>query len=107
MLSAEAFYTDSDIRWFGVDGREPEWHGRDNRIGCMILEDHTTVPTALCLLFNATLHPCRFVLPRPPGGQWRIAIDTAQASPADAPDEQGEVGEAINLLARTSLVLTC
>jgi isoamylase len=109
VLSAESFYTDVDIRWFGIDGRAPEWHGRENRIGCMILEDHGGLSAALCLLFNAALHACRFVLPRPPAGKWRLAVDTAQASPADIPDlgyEKEVAGEAI-LIGRSSVVLTC
>jgi isoamylase len=109
VLSAEAFYTDADIRWLGIDGREPEWHGRENRIGCMILEDHGDSPAALCLLFNAALHPYRFVLPRPPGGNWRVAVDTAQAAPADVADRGNErtVGEEVILVARSSMILTC
>ena len=109
VLSAEAFYTDADIRWLGIDGREPEWHGRENRIGCMILEDQGDSPAALCLLFNAALHPYRFVLPRPPGGNWRVAVDTAQAAPADVADPGNErtVGEEVILVARSSMILTC
>ena len=109
VLSAEAFYTEADIRWLGIDGREPEWHGRENRIGCMILEDQGDSPAALCLLFNAALHPYRFVLPRPPGGNWRVAVDTAQAAPADVADRGNErtVGEEVILVARSSMILTC
>jgi isoamylase len=109
VLSAEKFYTDSDIRWFGIDGRAPEWHGRENRIGCMVLEGHGGAPTALCLLFNAALHPCRFMLPRPPGGKWRVAVDTAQESPADAPDPGDEraVADEVILIGRSSVILTC
>jgi isoamylase len=109
VLSAESFYTDADIRWFGVDGCPPEWHGRENRIGCMILEDHGCSSSALCLLFNAALHACRFVLPSPPAGKWRLAVDTAQASPADIPDlgyEKEVAGEAI-LIGRCSVILMC
>ena len=109
VLSAEAFYTDADLHWFGIDGRPPEWHGRENRIGCMILEDHGGSPAALCLLFNAALRPYRFVLPRPPDGKWRLAFDTAQASPADAPDlgyEQAVANETV-LIERSSAILTC
>jgi len=109
VLSAETFYTDADIRWFGVDGRPPEWHGHENQIGCMIHEANGSPPSALCLLFNASLHPCRFVLPPPPAGKWRVAVDTAQASPADAPDfgyEQMVADEAV-LIGRSAMILTC
>jgi isoamylase len=109
VLSAESFYTDADIRWFGIEGRPPEWHGGDNRVGCMILEDHGNSTAALCLLFNATLHPCRFILPLPPAGKWRVAVDTAQAPPANiasAGDERMIADEVI-LVGRSSVVLTC
>jgi isoamylase len=109
VMSAESFYTDADIRWFGINGRPPEWHGRENRIGCIILEDHGGSSSALCLLFNAALHSCRFMLPPPPTGKWHLAVDTAQAAPADIPDlgyEKEVVDEAV-LIARSSAILTC
>jgi isoamylase len=109
VLSAEAFYSEADIRWFGVDGRAPEWHGRENRIGCMILEQVGGSSSAICLLFNAAFRPCRFVLPRPPAGEWRIAVDTAQVSPADVPDPGGEkaVADVAVLTGRSCVILTC
>jgi len=109
VLSAERFYTDAEIRWFGIEGRPPEWHGRENRIGCMILEDHGGSSSALCLLFNAALYPCRFALPPPPTGKWQIAVDTAQSSPSDISDlgyEQAVADEAV-LVERSSVILTC
>ena len=108
VLSAERFYTDAEVRWLGIDGRPPEWHGRENRIGCMIREDHGGTTSALCLLFNAALQQCRFLLPPSPTGKWRLAVDTAQASPADVPDlgyEQTMAGEAV-LVERSSVILT-
>jgi isoamylase len=90
VLSAERFYSDGEIRWIGAEGRPPEWHGQDNRIGCMIFAGPLQTTPALCLLFNASLHACRFVLPPPPGGAWRIAVDTARVSPADIADGGGE-----------------
>ncbi|HLZ01084.1 MAG TPA: glycogen debranching protein GlgX [Bradyrhizobium sp.] len=106
VLRAEAFYSDLEIAWFGIDGGPPEWHSRENRIGCTIREGSSS---ALCLLFNAGSRPCRFVLPAPPSGKWRVAIDTAQTSPADMPDrgcERTLVGEA-NLIERSSVILAC
>ncbi len=109
VLSAETFYTDADIHWFGVDDRAPEWHGRENRLGCMILQRDGGSSSAICLLFNAALHPSRFVLPRPPEGQWRIVVDTAQASPADVsdPGEEKTVPGVAVLTGRSCVILTC
>jgi isoamylase len=70
VLSAERFYTDAEIHWLGADGCRPEWHGQENRVGCLIsAEDRGS---ALCLLFNAALRTCRFELPPPPLGSWRL-----------------------------------
>jgi glycogen operon protein len=85
VFSAERFYTDADIHWLGIDGQPPEWHGRDNRLGCVIVDAENGPGARLCLLFNATPKPARFVLPPAPGGAWRIIVDTAQTSPADSP----------------------
>jgi glycogen operon protein len=108
VLRAESFYSDSEIVWFGVDGKAPDWHGRENRIGCMIPGDASGSTSALCLLFNAAARPCRFLLPTAPAGKWRVVIDTAQASPADIPDsgcEQTVIDEA-TLTERSSVILT-
>jgi isoamylase len=109
VLSAESFYTDAEICWFGIDGRPPEWHSRENRIGCMILEGPGNSSSALCLLFNAAPHPTRFILPSPPAGKWRVAVDTAQASPHDVPDRGYErvVIDDVALIERSSVILTC
>jgi pullulanase/glycogen debranching enzyme len=74
ILSAERFYSDAEIQWFGSEGGQPDWHGRENRIACLIHEKLGDRSKALYLLFNATLHPLRFTLPAPPAGPWRVAI---------------------------------
>jgi len=108
VLRAEAFYSDAEISWIGVDGHPPEWHGRENRIGCMIREEGNVSSSALCLLFNAAARPCRFVLPAPPAGKWRVAVDTALECPADSSDlrHQQIVVEKIVLIERSSVILT-
>ncbi|MYZ47629.1 glycogen debranching protein GlgX [Propylenella binzhouense] len=76
-LSAEHFYTDDEIQWLGEDGRAPDWSGAENRLGCVIGEGEG----ALVVLFNAARRPCRFAIPAPPAGPWRIAIDTGRDEP--------------------------
>lgn len=83
VLSAERFYTESDISWFGVDGQAPDWDGRSNRLACVIRDDRKD--SKLCLLFNGTLQPCHFNLPAEVGG-WRLLVDTFRHSPDDLPE---------------------
>jgi glycogen operon protein len=108
VLGAERFYSNGEIQWFDAEGGPPEWHGRNNRIGCLIRDDAKDGARALSLLFNAGLQPCRFVLPAPPAGPWQVVVDTAQTSPNDIPDVAGRqaVGDAITLTARSSVVLS-
>jgi isoamylase len=97
VLRAEEFYTDEDLRWFGPDGGPPDWHGPENRLGCVILSQAAGAsagsrdPT-LCLLLNASPTPTRFAVPAPPGrGQrWRVAVDTAAPPPGDVCDPESE-----------------
>lgn len=81
VLSGEQFYGQSEIVWFGAEGRDVQWDGYENVLGCMVPE---TACKALCLLFNASFESRTFTLPRAPTGSWRIAIDTSRASPDDA-----------------------
>ena len=87
VLSAERFYTDAEIEWLGVNGRAPEWHGRENQLGCVVIDEGHGASARLCLFFNAALQPARFLLPSGSRQPWHVAIDTAEASPWDAPDD--------------------
>jgi len=75
VLRREAFYTEREVTWFGAGGEAPNWGAAENRLGCVLSNDEDTV----CLLFNATRQPCRFIIPRTPVQAWRVAIDTAGA----------------------------
>src|SRR5690606_37710011 len=66
--------TDGEVSWFGPAGHDPDWHGPDNRLGCLVRDSDAT----LCLLFNAAPARCRFVMPAPPGSGWQVAIDTSK-----------------------------
>lgn len=108
ILSAERFYSEADIEWLGVDGGRPDWHSQDNRLGCVIGKNPNDGASRICLLFNAAVEPCRFVLPTSPTGQWHVAVDTAQAAPNDIPDHPGGpvVGDEIIVDRRSSMILT-
>ena len=83
VLRAERFYTPQEIEWMGPFGQPPEWQGSHNRIGCVI----RSAASVLALLFNATAEPCEFTLPGEREHVWWVCINTARASPDDAPDE--------------------
>ncbi len=107
VLSAARFYTDTEITWLGPDGGVPDWHGPHNIVGCLVREQGAT-SAALCMLFNASRTvSSRFMLPAPPAGQWRVAIDTAAPPPWDAADPGAERPAPRDpvLMPRSSLVL--
>lgn len=109
VLRAERFYTDTEIRWFGAEGGDPEWRGRNNRLGCVIGEVGAEPTKGLCFLFNATLQPCRFVLPQASDGRWGTIVDTA----AESPNDIAEIGAeplfhpppVVELRSRSAMVL--
>jgi isoamylase len=109
VLRAERFYTDAEIQWFGADGERVEWHAAKNRLGCVIWQSEAGLATGLCLLFNASLEPCRFALPNSPAGPWLAVIDTAAKAPNDiAPSTKDNLFAApssIALSERSTLVL--
>ncbi|GIK80610.1 MAG: glycogen operon protein GlgX homolog [Alphaproteobacteria bacterium] len=109
VLSASAFYRDGEIAWIGADGAAPEWHGWENRIGCAIAENSGSREGGICLLFNASLRPCRFLLPPAPCGQWRVIADTSRDAPDDLPEvgRQPTAADGLELAPRTSVVLAC
>ena len=110
VLRADTFYTNADIAWFGAEGGPPDWNAPDNQLGCLVRERPAHAPAAgLCLLFNASRRPCRFVLPPAAVGPWRVAIDTGQPPPADIADAGAEPSlanqETLTLEGRSTTVL--
>ncbi len=91
VLRKEAFYTDADIRWFNPAGQLPNWFDpEEKRLGCLIFGDQEGEPD-LCLLFNASAEPVRFLLPQAPEGRrWHLSADTARPTPEDIfPSREG------------------
>jgi isoamylase len=82
ILSKEQFYTDAEIHWFASQGGLPNWtDSKEKRFGCLIHEDGQR---ALCLMVNAGDGAIDFGLPSvPPGGRWRLAVDTSRETPQD------------------------
>jgi isoamylase len=83
VLRADAFYTEPEVRWFGEHGASAGWRADDRSLACLV---HAAGDgQALFMAFNAGVGRASFVLPPSPiGGIWRVAIDTAAASPGDA-----------------------
>jgi len=74
VLRRGTFYADTEVVWFGSDGRSVDWEDPGAKcVGCVIGEDTDEV----CLLFNASNEPASFVLPR---GPWSCSVDTARAT---------------------------
>jgi glycogen operon protein len=82
VLSAEHFYTDAEIHWFGPQGGLPDWTDpKGKQLACLIHEDGQR---ALYLMFNAGAEAVDVGLPPvAPGGQWHLAVDTAREAPMD------------------------
>ena len=106
VLAAARFYTEAEIAWTGPEGQTPDWHGPENRLGCVITE---APASRLALLFNAGLDPCRFLLPPSPTDRWGAVIDTAAPSARDIAEPGGvplfQVEEDVLLGSRSTLVL--
>lgn len=107
VLRREAFYTEKEIQWFNPSGHCPNWF--DPRPKCLACWVRGQEGPDLYLIFNADHAPIDFVLPSPGSSQWRLAVDTAQASPGDAcaPGEEGALLNPRGYLveARASVVL--
>ncbi|MHB1083515.1 MAG: hypothetical protein ACYCZA_01535 [Thiobacillus sp.] len=82
VLSAEHFYADAEINWFGPQGGGPDWSDPTaKQFGCLIHED---AQRALFLMFNAATEAIDFSLPPLlQGTQWHLAVDTAREAPHD------------------------
>lgn len=82
VLRKPAFYTDTDIQWFGPQGTTPTWADPGQKsFACLILG--RSEPD-LFLMFNADAAPSDFSIPAAPGNKiWRLAVDTSRQVPED------------------------
>jgi isoamylase len=76
VLSADAFYADGELRWFGPGGAAPDWDGPTRALGVLVRPRPGKDESQLCLLFNAGEDAVTFDLPAPAGAGWRVAADT-------------------------------
>lgn len=81
-----------DIKWFGYDGKEPDWNEDAHTLACLIngmsaMEISSDRDNDMFLMFNAGEKKCTFVIPKSPGGNvWTVALDTAKPPPDDIPE---------------------
>jgi glycogen operon protein len=82
VLSAEHFYTDAEIHWFGPHEELPDWADpKGKQLACLITEDEHN---ALYLMFNAGVEGAAFHLPPVANGaHWHLAVDTYHEAPQD------------------------
>ena len=96
-LNKEAFYTELEIHWFGLQGGLPNWSDRkEKQFACLIQEDERS---ALYLMFNAGADGVVFGLPvAPPEARWYLVVDTAREAPQDlfAAGEEALLDNSIN-----------
>lgn len=87
VLSADAFFEENDLQWFGPSGRPPDWSGPTRALGCMMRPpqpgDALIRQSALCLLVNAGETPVEFELPPATAAGWCVALDTGNAAPGE------------------------
>jgi isoamylase len=108
ILSAEHFYTDIEIHWFGPQGASPHWTDVNaKQFGCMINEDEEKT---LFLMFNADIQTIDFHLPPAPNEtQWHLSVDTSRKTPQDLHTVGEEVPleslSTYRLAARSSVIL--
>lgn len=98
VLSKERFYDSAEIDWFNV---------KTQQAACLI---HESDNSALCLLFNASVNPVDFALPKAPSGTaWYLAVDTGLKAGQDLLEPGQELlldgQQAYSLHARASAIL--
>lgn len=94
-LSADAFYSQDEVRWFAPGGGVPDWRGPTHALGCLVMGSSGTTAdgeagggarsadATLCMLFNAGETAVEFFLPEEPPRGWRLVFDTSLPVPDD------------------------
>ncbi len=83
-----------DICWHGERLHEPAWGDEDARLLAFSLAGVAADEPALHVVLNMSDEACTVELPSLAGRSWHLAVDTAQASPADLtePEAQRPIG---------------
>ena len=108
-LRADTFYAVQEVSWYGQRGEPARWRTEDRSLACLV--ESPSDDFALFMAYNAAPQEAVFHPPAAPRERaWRIAINTAPASPQDVfpPGAEPIVGQsnAICLPAQALVVLT-
>ena len=72
------------IRWYGVDGRTPDWHDGAACVLCFAIDGIAAHEAPLYVMANMGEEAVAAELPVPPAERiWRRIVDTSLASPDD------------------------
>lgn len=108
VLSQGQFYTESDVQWYGTQGRPPDWADpKLKQCACLIRED---AKLSILLVFNSAPQGVDMRLPALPAGRkWYLASDTSREPPRDLflPGKEPLLGlpPAYHLNPRSSVIL--
>jgi glycogen operon protein len=96
-----------DIKWYGANLAAPDWRNPDGRSLAFTLAGIDADEPLLHVIMNMNHEPLQHLLPEPSGTQWRVAVDTAAASPADVvtPADQQAVEENFYRVRERSVVV--
>ena len=96
-----------DISWHDSNGGPPDWHDTSTRFLAFTLAGADETEPHLHVVFNGDDEPRHTTLPDVAPRVWRLAVDTAQAAPADiiAPGDQRPLtSHSCEIAARSVLV---
>lgn len=96
-----------DVTWYGANRNAPDWGNPDARSLAFTLAGVDADEPALHVIMNMSDEPLKHLLPEPAGKAWRVAVDTAAASPADVvtPADQRAVEEEFFRVRERSVVV--
>ena len=75
-----------DVSWYGTDGETVDWNQTFHSLACLLGTSGLDDPAArhVLIFMHSGGDPQNFRIPRPARGlNWRLAVDTAAASPED------------------------
>jgi glycogen operon protein len=96
-----------DIAWHGTRLNQPPWREAGARLLAFTVAGIAADEPDLHAILNMSEEALELELPELPGRAWRLAVDTARASPDDivAPDRQRPLSERVCVAAPRSIVV--
>ncbi|MBT8442886.1 MAG: glycogen debranching protein GlgX [Gammaproteobacteria bacterium] len=96
-----------DVTWYGENRAAPDWENPDGRSLAFTLAGVDADEPTLHVIMNMSDATLQHSLPEPVGTEWRVAVDTAAASPDDVvpPADQQAVEEEYFIVRERSVVV--